>query len=426
DSLGSVYVADRDNHRVRQLKLFVAFSAPPVTFSAGYVANTFAGNGSASFSGDGGPATLAGLRSPNSVAVDPTGLIAISDSDNYRVRGVSLSGIITTLAGNGTATFLGDGGPANAATLSKPIAAALDSLGNLYIADYEQHRIRKVDSSGKISTIAGTGTASFSGDAGQAVNAGLNHPSGIVPDGSGNLYIADTDNQRIRKIDPSGFISTIVGDSIAGFYGDNGPAAQARLNYPQGIALDATGNLYIADYGNHRIRKVDSSGTITTVAGNGLTAFSGDGGLATAAGLKNPFSVAVDPSGGYYIADTYHHRIRKVSAAGIISTVAGNGILGFNGDGSPATSKSLNTPGGVFVDASGNLYISDTGNHRVRKVIASGTISTVAGNGTPGFSGDGGLATQAQLNFPFQVAIDGAGRMFIPDYSNNRIRIVSP
>lgn len=425
DSGANIYIADRDNRRVRRLKLGFVFNTNPVNAAAGYIISTVAGNGYYSFSGDGGPATGAGIGSSSSVAFDPFGILAISDSGNNRVRGVTIAGTISTLAGNGTTTFLGDGGPATSAALSRPTGVAVDNFGNLYVADYEHHRIRKVDSSGTIGTVAGNGSAGFSGDGGPAIGGQLRHPTGVALDASGNLYVADTDNQRIRKIDLSGNISTIVGDWFPGFYGDGGPATQARLNYPTGVALDSSGNLYIADFSNNRIRKVDGSGMITTVAGNGSYAFSGDNGPATAASLAKPFAVALDGSGGYYIADTYNHRIRKVNAAATISTVAGNGISGFSGDGGSATSKSLSYPGGVCLDASGDLYISDTNNHRVRKVNTAGSISTVVGNGVLGFSGDGGPAVQARLNFPFPVAIDSAGRIFIPDYFNDRIRIVN-
>src|ERR1700751_4501787 len=224
---------------------------------------------------------------------------------------------------------------------------------------------------------------------------------------------------------PDAIIQTVAGNGTSGFSGDNGAAATASLSEPFGVAVDAVGNLYIADTSNHRIRKVDASGVITTVAGNGTEGFSGDGGPATSAALNTPIGVAVDVAGNLYIADSFNNRIRKVNATGIITTVAGNGDARFSGDHAAATNGSLRAPFGVAVDKVGNVYIADTSNQRIRKVDASGTITTVAGNGTEGFSGDGGPAAQARLNFPTGVTVDRAGNLFITDQSNNRIRKVS-
>jgi sugar lactone lactonase YvrE len=226
-------------------------------------------------------------------------------------------------------------------------------------------------------------------------------------------------------VSTSGTITTFAGNGTQGFSGDGGPATSAGLSYPGGVAVDAAGNLYIADTSNHRVRKVSTSGTITTVAGNGTFGFSGDDGPATNATLSYPTEVAVDAVGNLYIADTGNLRVRKVSASGTITTVAGNGIYGFSGDGGPATNASLVIPRGVAVDAVGNLYIADYGNSRVRKVSSWGTITTVAGNGSPGFSGDGGPATSAALGYPRGVAVDAAGNLYIADTDNNRVRKVS-
>ena len=275
--------------------------------------------------------------------------------------------MISTVAGNGTANFSGDGSPATAAQLYNPFSVAADSSGNLFIADTYNHRIRKVDSSGMISTVAGNGVANFSGDNGPATVAELHNPYGVAVDSSGNLFIADFENNRIRKVDSSGNISTVAG-STRGFSGDNGPATAAQLLKPSGIAVDSSGNLFIADYGNHSIRKVDSGGMISTVAGNGTEGFSGDTGPATAAQLSLPYRVAVDGSGNLFIADTNNRRIRKVDSSGNISTVAGNGTRGFSGDTGPATAAELSSPTGIAVDSSGNLFITDTSNHRIRKV----------------------------------------------------------
>jgi sugar lactone lactonase YvrE len=279
-----------------------------------------------------------------------------------------VSGTITTVAGNGTPGFSGDGGPATNARLAYPTGVAVDAAGNLYIADRLNSRVRKVSTSGTITTVAGDGSAGFSGDGGPATNAQLAGPYGVAVDAAGNLYIADFQNSRVRKVSTSGTITTVAGDGSFGFSGDGGPATNAQLAGPNGVAVDAAGNLYIADINNHRVRKVSTSGTITTVAGNGTPGFSGDGGPATNARLRPPTGVAVDAAGNLYIADIFNQRVRKVSTSGTITTVAGTGIYGFSGDGGPATNARLAYPSGVAVDAAGNLYIADQNNHRVRKV----------------------------------------------------------
>jgi uncharacterized protein (TIGR03437 family) len=349
------------------------------------------------------------------------------------------SGIITTVAGNGAQTSSGDGGPATSASLA-PWGVAVDASGSLFIADPFNNRIRKVSASGIITTVAGNGTQGFSGDGGPAISAFLNNPEGVAVDASGNLFIADSGNSRIRKVSASGIITTVAGNgsgSFASHPGDGGPATSVPLS-PFGVAVDASGNLFIADSGNGRIRKVSASGIITTVAGGGNGSFSGDGGPATSASLQGPFGVTVDASANLFIADSLNNRIRKVSASGIITTVAGSGSVdvftpqagwsrngGFSGDGGPATSALLNNPMGVAVDASGNLFIADSFNNRIRKVSASGIITTVAGNGTEGFSGDAGPATLASLANPFGVAVNASGNLFIADGGgNNRIREV--
>ncbi|MFD0712153.1 S-layer homology domain-containing protein [Paenibacillus sp. GCM10027626] len=333
--------------------------------------------------------------------------------------------MINTVAGMGTGGFSGDGGTATSAQLNNPHGVAVDSSGNLYIADYENSRIRKVDASGTISTVAGTGSAGYSGDGGNALSAKLNHPMGVAVDNSGNLYISDMVNCRIRKVDASGTISTVAGTGVLGYSGDGGPAISARLSYPSGVATDNDGNVYIVDQSNHRIRKVDVSGTISTVAGTGSAGDSGDGGSATSAELRSPSGIAVDDSGNLYIAEFAGNRIRKVDTAGIISTVAGTGAYGYSGDGGPATSAQLNYPSGVAVDRFGQLYIADAGNHSIRKVDASGTISTVAGTGSHGYAGDGGAATSAQFYNPYALAAASDGELYIADVFNQRIRKLS-
>ena len=459
DSAGNVYIADTNNNRVRKV-------------SKGVIA-TVAGNGTPGFSGDNGPATSAELYTPEGVAVDSAGNLYIADADNNRVRKVSngiiitvaglsglgdngpaasaqlsdpegvavdsagnvyiadthynrirkvSSGVITTVAGNGPAGFSGDNGPATSAQLSEPTGIAVDSAGNLYIADFENNRVRKV-SNGVITTVAGSGTQGFSGDNGAATSAGLYYPAGVAVDSAGDLYIADYYNSRIRKVS-NGVIATVAGGGSS--LGDNGPATSAQLNFPESVAVDSAGNLYIPIAINSLVRKV-SGGVITAVAGNGTWGFSGDNGPATSAQLSlapGPgSSVAVDSAGSLYIADWGNNRIREVSG-GVITTVAGNGTQGSSGDNGPATSAELNGPAAIAVDSAGNLYIADTGNHRVRKV-SNGVIATVAGNGTQGFSGDNGPATNAQLYYPEGVAVDSAGNLYIADAYNNRIRKVS-
>jgi sugar lactone lactonase YvrE len=339
--------------------------------------------------------------------------------------GFAQSGTITTSAGNGASGFGGDGGPATAAQLNSPFGVAIDSVGNLYIADPFTSRIRKVTAAGVINTVAGNGSFGFSGDGGPATSAQLNFPASVAVDSVGNLYFSDSANNRIRKVTPAGTISTVAGNGTAGFSGDGGPATAAQLNSPFGVAIDLVGNLYIADPNNDRIRKVTAAGVINTVAGNGIFGFSGDGGPATSARLGSPPGVAVDSEGNLYIADQFNHCIRKVTPAAVISTVVGNGSAGFSGDGGPATSAKLNAPSGVAVDSAGNLYIADRGNYRVRRVMASGVISTVAGNGTVGYSGDGGPATLAQMGFPTSVAADPANNLYIADQSNHVVRKVT-
>jgi hypothetical protein len=333
--------------------------------------------------------------------------------------------LIHTVAGNGTAGYSGDGGPATLASLQNPIRVTVDSDGNIFIADFFNHRIRKVDTGGTITTVAGNGTRGFFGDGGPATQAKLNYPEGVAVDSAGNIYIADSDNYRIRKVDTGGTITTVAGNGTMGFGGDGGPATQAKLNRPLGIEVDSAGNIFIADTDNHRIRKVDTSGNINTVAGDGTTDFKGDGGLAILASLWRPFDVAVDSAGNIFIADFYHNRVRKVDTSGNINTVAGDGNQGFGGDGGPAILASLNWPVDVAVDSAGNIFIVDHNNCRIRKVDAySHNIITVAGSGALGYNGDGIPATLASLNMPHSVAVDSAGNIFIADLLNHRIRKV--
>jgi len=332
--------------------------------------------------------------------------------------------IITTIAGNGTNAYSGDGGQATAAKISSPTQLKFDAAGNLYFADEINNVIRKINTAGIISTVAGNGMIGFGGDGGQATNAQLSSPQAIAFDAADNLYISDESNARVRKVNTAGIITTIAGGGTNGL-GDGGPATAATIN-PLGITFDAAGNLYIADFNNSRIRKVNTAGIISTVAGTGAFAFNGDGGQATAAALKYPGDVLFDAVGNLLISDTYNQRIRKVNTAGIITTIAGNGTAGYSGNGVQATTAKLNQPMGMAFDAAGNLYIADSFNSRIRKVNSAGTITTVAGTSTYGYSGDGGQATAAKLYNTTGVAVDiSSCNLYIADFDNYRIRRVS-
>jgi uncharacterized protein (TIGR03437 family) len=338
-------------------------------------------------------------------------------------------GSIQTIAGTGSASFSGDGGSATLAALNIAVDVSADRGGNLFIADQFNHRIRKIAPGGTISTVAGTGAPGYSGDGGPAVNAQINTPTGIWADVSGNLYIADVGNQRIRKVDASGIITTLAGNGSKGYSGDGGPAINASFYNAVRVTVDPAGNVLVADQSNHRIRRIAPAGTITTLAGNGAGtpatgAFSGDGGPATSASLNNPTALAVDAAGVVYFADQFNQRIRKIALDGTITTIAGNGSIGFSGDGGPALAASLNYPGGIAVDAAGNVYFNDDVNYRTRRIATDGTITTIAGNGSASFSGDGGAATAASLNGNFGVALDLLGNLYIADSMNNRIREV--
>lgn len=344
------------------------------------------------------------------------------------VDGEEFTALISTVAGTGTA-----GGPkgdkelAVSALLHNPYGVAVDRDGTLYISEFNGHRVRKVTTDGKISTVAGTGSAGRGAEGVSAVSAPLNNPRGIAVDSAGDLYIADCGNHRIRKITMAdGKIRTFAGTGTGTYGGDGVLATTAHLNTPLDVAVDGAGDVYVADHGNHRIRKITAAdGKISTVAGAGTPGLAPDGTLATAAQLKYPAAVAVDSAGNLYIAEFGNNQVRKVSAAdGKISTFAGTGAATFGGDGGLATAAHLNLPMGVAVDSADNLYISDYYNNRVRKVAADGKISTVAGTNTAGPDGDGGPATSAQLRNPCGLAVDCVDTLYIADHVNNRVRKV--
>jgi uncharacterized protein (TIGR03437 family) len=505
DSSGTLYIADTNDHRVRMV-------------SANGVITTIAGSGNSGYSGDGGKAAAAQLSYPQYLAVANNRLY-VADTGNNCIRvlgatapltitttqiptatlgkggytagplatggtppytwaitsgtlppGLSLNsstGAITgmpstfsdttftlgvtdsstpnqtahqlftvssaqtynisTLAGTGSAGFAGDNGPATAAQLNNPNGVTVDAAGNVYITDSNNHRIRKVSPNHTITTFAGNGKAGFSGDGGPAISAQLYYPSDVTVDLVGNVYIADNNNNLVRKVSPQGVITTVAGSGQPGFSGDGGPATSAQLRNPDGVGLDASGNLYIADYNNGLVRKVDPSGVISTIAGGGSCCGWGDGNLALSAGFNAPSGVHADSAGNLYVSVEGQNRIAQVLTNGFIRTLVGGNGSGYSGDGGPSYSAQLNVPADVAIDAAGALYIPDYYNNRIRKVTPDLTITTIAGSGSSGgFSGDGGPALSALLNRPSGIAVDLSGRVYIADSSNNRVRVLTP
>jgi hypothetical protein len=546
DSVGDLFIADGNNNVIREVVKATGDIITEVVKATGDII-TVAGDGTVGYSGDNGPATAAELDGLTGVAVDSAGDLFIADAGNNVIRqttpavvvairpdatltalrasaastlperpitltatvsdltaggvtptggmvtfsdqngtiaseplndGVatlttsslalgtytvtasyggtldfapSTTGTIVTAAGNGNFGYVGDNGPVPFPVpfpgLNSPSGVAVDSAGDLFVAGYGNNVIREVvKATGEIITVAGNGTAGYSGDSGPATAAELDVPLGLAVDSAGDLFIADTGNNVIREVvKATGNIITIAGNGTEGYSGDNGPATDAELNAPYGVAVDSAGDLFIADTYNNVIREVVKAtgvmisnkmipfvvkppGAIITVAGNGTTGYSGDGRPATAAELNGPSGFTVDSAGNLFIADSYNNVIREVvKASGDIFTVAGNGTAGYSGDNGPPTAAELNGPSDVAVDSVGDLYIADSNNNVIREVVkATGTIITVAGNGTTGYSGDNGPATAAELNFPTGVAVDSAGDLFIADYGNIVIRRTTP
>jgi sugar lactone lactonase YvrE len=330
--------------------------------------------------------------------------------------------VIVTVAGTGTAGYSGDGGAATAAALDGPRSVALDDSGNLYICDVANRRIRKVSPGygGTIKTIAGTGIAGYSGDGDLGVSAKIWGSSNIAVDHKGNVYISD--GHRVRKITPTDTITTIAGTGVAGYNGDGIQATAAQLNTPYGIAVDDTGNIIIGDAFNYRIRKIDTSGVITTIAGTGISGFSPDGERADTSEIHSCISLKIGKEGYIYFTDST--LVRRIGTAGLMTTVAGNGMLGYSGDGGPATAASAD-PTAIEIDTSGNMFIAEESNHRIRRVNTFGIIQSVAGSGMGGFGGDGGNPLVAKFAFPEGIAINSMGDLYIGDVANNRVRMVT-
>ena len=334
--------------------------------------------------------------------------------------------MISTVAGNHTSGYSGDGGQATSAELNQPIAVAFDSQSNMYISDGSNGVIRKVTPSGVISTVVGDGTYGYSGDGGPATSAEIGAPEGMAFDKSGDLYFADNNFNVVREVNTAGIISTVAGTGTANFSGDGGPATSAELQQPTDVAFNAAGDLFISDTGNDVIREVNASGVINTIAGTGGSAgFSGDGGPATSALLDSPVGIAFDSSGNLYFADIGDYVVREINTAGVISTAAGNGTAGNSGDNGPATSAELFNPAWVVFDAFGTMFISDSSNNDVREVSPSGIITTVAAIGTSAYSGDGGPAIESTLYAPDGLAMNSSGSLFIADSGNNVVREIA-
>ena len=555
DTAGSVYISDNSNGRIRRvtpdgmISTFVsiagvsglAFDAAGNLYASqglgtirritpAGVTSVIAGTGTAGFSGDGGPATAAMLSSPFGLAFDAAGNLFFADAQNNRVRRITPAGVISTVAGDGNARLTGDTGPALAASLAGPAGVAIDAAGDLYIADasngrvrrvrqgiittvgggggsyadgaateaslpgltsitldsrggllmavsaarqvrrfsgstvttiagvlpglgasegapaletplFEPHsvavtpsgailvsdsvdnRVRRIDATGAMTTFAGNGLFGNAGANVSANAAQVGVPRGLAFDAAGNLFISSGAGATIRRVNAAGVISLVAGNGV-GFAGDNGPALNAMFFNPNGLAVDTLGNLYIADASNNRVRRISGT-TITTFAGTGSVGSGGDGEAAAAAQLSFPRYLAFDRTGNLHIADTNNHRVRRVTPAGVISTVAGNGAAGFAGDGGAAAAAAVGSPTGIAFDEAGHLYIATA--NRVRKVdAATQTIATIAGEGNQGFSGDGGLATNARFDIPQGLAIDSTGAVLVVDQRNQRLRKLTP
>ncbi|HWB86493.1 MAG TPA: hypothetical protein VG675_20290 [Bryobacteraceae bacterium] len=410
DAAGAIYVADRSN-TIRLL-------------TPGGVWASAAGTGIPGFNGDGAAANAAELMAARDIVIDASFNLYIADG--LRVREVNAQGVIHTIAGDGYLHAIGDGSPAPQALLNHPSSVALDASGHLYIADPGTERVRVVSHDGTIHTLAGTGIAGYSGDPALAAGATLNNPLGVATGPYGDVYIADAYNHRIRQVDSNELMATFAGTGHSGTGPDDTPPAQMDLRAPHGVCTDRTGTVYIVDTANNRVLRAMPGENVATAAGNGSAGDAGDGGPAALAQLNQPSACAVNTAGDLFIADTLNNRVRRVTAAGVISTVAGTGDAGFSGDENAAVSAALDAPAGLATDDTGDIFIADTDNNRIRLVTPDGVIHTIAGGSTAGFSGDGGDALSAELNAPAGVALDGSGALYLADTNNNRVRLLTP
>jgi sugar lactone lactonase YvrE len=413
-------VADAGNNKIREIDL-----------TSGTI-TTLVGTGARTFAGDGGLAKKAALNYPLDVATDGSALW-VADTGNARVRYVNIAGVVSTVAGNGTAAFGGDGGPATSAQLNYPSTVDVDATGTVFVGDQANHRVRVIAPTGTITTAAGNGTSGFGGDGGPALEAELNQPTAVFAAADGRMLIADAWNHVVRVLTPDGRLVTVAGQpDVQGASGDGGPATQATLDFLSGVTEDHAGNIFIADWGQ-RIRKVSkATGIIETVAGDGTTGFDGDGGPARAAIVSSPSGLTFDHAGNLLFADTMNHRIRRIAAVNgvvgpdsVITTVAGTGVASYAGDGGPATKAALNQPMGVDVDPAGNILIADTKNQRIRRIDTLGVISTLVGNGGTGWAPDGTAAVRSPLNHPRSVIVDAAGALVLTDTGNCIVRRVT-
>jgi trimeric autotransporter adhesin len=389
------------------------------------VITTFAGSDFV-FSGDGQPGVNVALAQPTSLAFDASGNLYITDFTLNTLLKLNPSGVVSVVAGNGLNGSAGDGGLARSAVLGSPAGVAIDAAANIYVVEEDAALIRKITPDGNISTIAGNSQPGFSGDGGPALHATLNVPSALAIDSQGNLYVYSTNGPRIRKIDTAGIITTIAGNGQGGNSGNGGPATSAELGggTDGGLTVDSQGNLYIADLPICQVRRVDATtGIITAFAGTGGCGSGGDNGPALQAQLNQPSGVVFDAQGNRYISELIGNRVRRVDRNGIITTVAGIGNIGFGGDGGSATQALFSAPRSVAVDPSGNVWVADRDNQRVREFQVGGNIATAVGIGAS--LGDGGPASGAKLLGAFSVARDGNGNVYIGDFDNSRIRKVS-